>query len=178
MVSQSKAHPEIAAEFNNCNFTRQAFSSMAIDQAHEQNNATVKSVDGAFGLTQTPEALRCWMVAGPEQVRMTAEFEASIGGMHNRMTRETWHLRRQSSQVIFALHIKSLVEVMEEIGNPFKEETLVEVMEEIGNPFKEESLVEVMEEIGNPFKEESKDFIQTSYKRHHQPSCGIFCSPG
>ena len=46
---------------------------MAIDQAHKQNNATVKSDGGAVGLTQNPEALRRWMVAGPEVARMTAE---------------------------------------------------------------------------------------------------------
>ncbi len=76
MVNLEKAHPTIAAEFNNGNFTvhktRQAFSSIAIDQAHEQNNAAVKSDGGAVGLTQNPGALRRWMVAGPEVVRMTA----------------------------------------------------------------------------------------------------------
>ena len=46
---------------------------MALDQAHEQNNGAVKSDGGAVGLTQNPQALRRWMVAGPEVVRMTAE---------------------------------------------------------------------------------------------------------
>ncbi|KAG7157026.1 hypothetical protein Hamer_G020311 [Homarus americanus] len=45
----------------------------------------------AVGLTQNPEALRRWMVAGPEVMRMTAKFEASIEGMHWRMTSETRH---------------------------------------------------------------------------------------
>lgn len=128
MVSLSKVHPEIAMEFNKGNFTvhktKRAFSSMAIDQAHEQNNATVKSDGGAVGLTQTPEALRRWMVAGPELVRMTAEFEASTEGMHRGMTSETRHHEQtKSSQMIFAHQVKSLVEVMEEMGNPFMEES-------------------------------------------------------
>ena len=46
----------------------------------------VKSDGGAVGLTQSPEALRQWMVAGPEVVRLTAEFEASIDGLHKNTT--------------------------------------------------------------------------------------------
>ena len=34
----------------------------------------MKSDGGAVGLTQNPEALRRWMVAGPELVRMTTEY--------------------------------------------------------------------------------------------------------
>ena len=43
---------------------------MAIDQAHEQNNATVKGDGGAIGLTENPTALCCWMVSGPEMARL------------------------------------------------------------------------------------------------------------
>ena len=61
MASQ-KFHPKIAEEFANGNFTvrktSKAFSSMAIDQAHEQNNASVKGDGGAIGLTEDPSALR------------------------------------------------------------------------------------------------------------------------
>ena len=82
MVNLEKVHPYTAVEFNKGNFTvhktRQVFSSMPIDQAHEQNNATVKGEGGAVGLTQSPEALRRCMVSGPEVARMTTEFEASI----------------------------------------------------------------------------------------------------
>ena len=81
IVSLCKAHPEIAAVFNNGNITVQktrcTFSSMAIEQAHEQNNVAVKS---DVSLSQILKALRHRMVAGPEM--MTAEFEASI--MHKR----------------------------------------------------------------------------------------------
>ena len=56
MVNMNKAHPQTASEFSNGNLTicktRRVFSSMAIDQAHEQNNAAVKSDSGAVGLTQ------------------------------------------------------------------------------------------------------------------------------
>ena len=52
--------------------------------AHEQNNAAVKSDGGVVGLTRSPEALTRWMVAGPEMVRMTSEFEASLERKHNK----------------------------------------------------------------------------------------------
>ncbi len=50
---------------------------MAVDQCHEQNNASVKdSAGGAIGLMTNPEAFMCWMVAGPEVSRMLMEFES------------------------------------------------------------------------------------------------------
>ena len=47
--------PEVAKEFNNGIFvvhkTRWVFSSIPIDQAHEQNNAFIKGDGGVVGLT-------------------------------------------------------------------------------------------------------------------------------
>ena len=123
MVNLEKVHPYTAVEFNKGNFTvhktRRVFSSMAIDQAHEQNNATVKGEGGAVGLTQSPEALRRWMVSGPEVARMTTEFEASIGMCKRMNTVTRHHEQTKSIQVTFAQH---MVEVIEEMGNPFVEE--------------------------------------------------------
>ncbi len=50
---------------------------MPLDQAHEQNNETVKGPGGAVGLTENPAAFGRWMVAGPEQARLLQEFEVS-----------------------------------------------------------------------------------------------------
>lgn len=92
--------PETAARFNDGNFTihktRRVFSSMATDQAHEQNNAGVKSDGGAIGLTKNPEALRRWMVAGPEIVRITSEFEASMEKFHQRTSKTKHHDQMKS----------------------------------------------------------------------------------
>ena len=49
--------------------TKNRFSAMSIDQAHEQNNALVKGSGGAIGLMQNPVAFRKWLLAGPEQAR-------------------------------------------------------------------------------------------------------------
>ena len=64
LVSLLEHHPDVFAEFVKGNFivrkSRRIFSATAIDQAHEQNNA---SVDGsAVGLTENPAALHRWMV--------------------------------------------------------------------------------------------------------------------
>ena len=76
----SETHPVILAEFLAGKFvvykTSNKFSAIAIDQCHEQNNATVKdSAGGAIGLMTNPAVLRRWMVAGPEVARMVDEFE-------------------------------------------------------------------------------------------------------
>ena len=74
MVTLEAFHPEVFAEFPKGNFTvkktTHAFSAMAIDQAHEQSNASVKGDGGAVGLTENPAALRRWMVSGPEMARL------------------------------------------------------------------------------------------------------------
>ena len=74
--------PDVARRFDDGFFTvnksSKRFSAIAIDQAHEQNNAIVKGDGGAVGLrrlTENPSALRRWMVSGPEIARVVNEFE-------------------------------------------------------------------------------------------------------
>ena len=97
------------------------FSAMAIDQAHKHNNCAVKSDGGAIGLTQSPDALRRWMVAGPEVVRMISEFEASI--IKGAKLSQQHHEQTRSSQALCVQQVQNLVEVVEEMGNPFLEGT-------------------------------------------------------
>ena len=81
MVSLHDKHPGDCAEFRKGHFvvkkTTHVFSGIAIDQAHEQNNASVTGDGGAVGLTENPAALRRWMVSGPEMARLIGEFEVS-----------------------------------------------------------------------------------------------------
>ena len=69
MAELPTKHPEIAKRFSDGNFTIQktnrVFSAIPIDQAHEQNNGYIKGDGGAVGLTDNPNALRHWMIAGP-----------------------------------------------------------------------------------------------------------------
>ena len=69
MAELPRIHPDIVQEFNASNFTvqksKRLFSSIAIDQAHEQINTLVKGDGGTVGLTDNHSALLRWMVAGP-----------------------------------------------------------------------------------------------------------------
>ena len=70
LVSLKECHPTIHAEFVKGNFTvnksKLTFSAIAIDQAHGQNNTSVKGDGGAVGLTENPAALHRWMIFGPD----------------------------------------------------------------------------------------------------------------
>ena len=61
------------------------------------------------------------MVAGPEVVRLTSEFELSI--LKKVKVDQQQHEQTRSSQLRFAQQVQSLVEVIEEMGNPFLEES-------------------------------------------------------
>ena len=48
---------------------------MAHGQVHEQLNAMVKGDGGVIGITENEAALKHWMVAGPEVVRLLTEYD-------------------------------------------------------------------------------------------------------
>jgi len=122
MISLAGKHPAVYQQFLLGNFTvkktGRAFSNIAIDQAHEQNNACVKDDGGAVGLTQNPQALRRWMVSGPEMTRLIEEFQASI--QKPEMESDLRHHEQtKSTQVTYFNQVKALSNVIEEMGNPF-----------------------------------------------------------
>ena len=123
MAEPADKHPDVFTEFSNGHFTvqktKRIFSAIPLDQAHEQNNAYVKGDGGAIGLTDNATAL---MVAGPEVARVIMEFEDF--NMHPRNQEETRHHEETPSvQSTFARDVRSLVAVIEELGNPFEEES-------------------------------------------------------
>lgn len=126
MVTLAEKHPEVYQEFLSGSFTvkktGRAFSSIAIDQAHEQNNASVKGDGGAVGLTQNPTALRRWMVSGPEMARLIEEFQASMERPEKGPDLRH-HEQTRSTQMTFFNQLKALSSVIEEMGNPFTEES-------------------------------------------------------
>jgi len=101
--------------------SKHSFSAIAIDQAHEQNNALVKSDGGAVGLTENSAALHRWMVSGPEMARLVEEFQSSVEKKQN--TESCHHEQKQHKQSAFANDVKALTSVIEEMGNPFLEES-------------------------------------------------------
>ena len=128
MLSLPTTHPAVFQQFMSGNFvvqkTHNLFSSLSTDHAHEQNNAKVKGCGGAIGLTENPGALRRWMVAGPEVARIVEEFEASCTkekSVRNQKPRH--HEQVLFAQKEFKADVDALVEVMENFGNLFKEES-------------------------------------------------------
>ena len=101
--------------------SKRSFSAIAIDQAHEQNNAVVKGDGGAIGLTENSAAFHRWMVSGSEMARLIGEFQTSAEKKHN--TETCHHEQKQHIQSAFARDVQSLTEVFEEMGNPFLEDS-------------------------------------------------------
>ena len=73
-LRESLKCPEVPAEFTQGHFVTQKsahkFPAMADDQVHEQLNAMAKVDGGDFGLTESDNALRGWMLGGPEIARI------------------------------------------------------------------------------------------------------------
>ena len=80
--------------------TKHEFSAIAIDQTHEQNNASVKGDGGAVGLTENPAAMRRWMISGPEMARVIGEFEFSTKKRQDKDWRH--HEQKKHVQMAFA----------------------------------------------------------------------------
>ena len=91
-----------------------AFSNIALDQAHEQNNASVKDDGGTVGLTQNLQALQRWMVFGPE----IQKFQASMKKPETESDLRH-HEQTKSVQVTFFNQVKALSNVIKEMENPF-----------------------------------------------------------
>ena len=55
--------------------TGNRFSSIPVDQVHEQENAKVKGASGVIGQTENPAALSRWIICGPEIAKLFDEFD-------------------------------------------------------------------------------------------------------
>lgn len=122
MVQLKEKVPSVFEAFKNGNFVVQksahVFSTMALDQAHEQMNELIKGDGGVIGITDNPSALIKWITAGPEVARIIEDFESTpvSKGTHH-------HDQEFSVQTQFTKHVKAMVEVFEELGNPFIEDS-------------------------------------------------------
>lgn len=126
--------------------TTRVFSAIAIDQAHEQNNVSVKGGRGAVGLTENPEALRRWMVSGPEMARVIGEFQATAD-MRLKEANLKHHGQTRHTQMAHAQDVKTLALVIRETGNPFsddKSDLLVLESRDLADP----SVIRTVRNIG------------------------------
>ena len=126
MKELSIKQPHVYAEFSKGHFTAKKtlhnFSAMAEDQSHEQNNAKVKGNGGAVGLTENEQALRRWMVSGPEVCRVIEEFQAVVNSPKNLIS-EAHHEEMPGRQKKFHSNVNSFLSVMRDNGNPFSDES-------------------------------------------------------
>ena len=127
MTALHERLPDVAKEFDRGSFvvhkSTRPFSAIAFDHAHEQINAVVKGDGGAIGLTQNPRALLRWMVAGPEIARTIDGFKTACLDNHTGRDNGRHHEHTMAVQVTFASEVQALVEVIEDLGNPFMEES-------------------------------------------------------
>ena len=125
MATLQKSHPSVYQKFISGAFavhkSTNAFSAIALDHAHEQENASIKGEGGAVGLTENPSALQRWMIGGPETARMVTEYESQSAPEKKQSTKH--HEQVPSVQNAFLKNVKSLVSSMEDLGNPFKEDS-------------------------------------------------------
>lgn len=122
MVQLETKHPAVYAEYLQGNFTVQKsyhkFSLIAKDQSHEQMNKVLKGKGGASDLYDDTDAIALYMLAGPDCVRIIEEFER----LHKIPTTSTCHHEEAASlQSRFLKDVKSFVNVVTAMGNPFLE---------------------------------------------------------
>ena len=127
MVQLEERVPSIYEEFNAGNFvvrkSNHVFSAIAVDQCHEQLNATIKGDGGVIGITQNASALIEWITAGPEVARLTEEFKSSFTSTREQVCTERHHDQSATTQSKFSQHVRAMVETIEEMGNPFEEDS-------------------------------------------------------
>lgn len=124
MLCLEETNKDVHKEFSDGNFvlheSQRQFSSIALDQAHEHNNALVKGDGGAIGITENPSALLRWMTSGPEVCQLVKEYDVSSNTKPNG-TRH--HEDYPSAQKKFFNEVEALTESFIELGNPFLEES-------------------------------------------------------
>ena len=143
----AQTNPDIYVEFEeNGNFvvarSINKFSSMGIDQGHQQLNAGVKGAGGAIGLTEDDNKLLRWMVCGPEEARMVREFEKSCLLNDNSNYTYRHHEDSKSFEMMFSNNVKNLEREFIQVGNPFQTETS-ELTNLVANDVMDETVVKM-----------------------------------
>ena len=106
----------------------------------EQNNAVIKGEGGALSLTEDESALRRWMLAGPEVNRLVSNY-VTVSGKKEVCTSRKHREETGSAQRTFLDKVTRLCAAIEEMGNPFEEESadlLTLDIKNIADPIKAE----------------------------------------
>ena len=76
-----------------------------------------------IGLTENPQAMRRWMLATSEVIRITDEFEKDITHHTSNSESTKHHEQVLNVQTAFQNHVLSLSNTMKEMANPFLEDS-------------------------------------------------------
>ena len=163
-------HPDVYEKFTSGFFvvhkTQKRFSAMALDQAHEQENAVIKGEGGAVGLTENPGALKRWMISGPEIARIVNKFQKTTTTSSNDSLKH--HEQSYSHRVAFQKDIQSVVDSFEELGNPFLEEgkdlLAVDTKDIMNN-----DVVEAVKNVEKIGQEKHSTYVECRLKRRTTP---------
>ena len=89
--------------------TNDDFSSMALDQRHEQLNKDIKGDGGMVGVTEDEEKFRNWTICSPETARAVVEFEEGTVLQQRQHGSFHHHEDSNSFQIRFAKHVNDLL---------------------------------------------------------------------
>ena len=195
MKTLHTSNPDVYQAFNNSGCfvvarTKNPFSSMGLDQRHEQHNKDLKGDGGILGLTEHEEKLRRWMVCGPEVARAVDEFELSSVLRREETTEYRHHEQTPGFQKRFFNHVNTTTEEFNKLGNPFSDsygEDLVQIstrdvmdesvvksvcsIEESGKRLYETFLGERInsriKDIDDPIRKNKFALFSTPYQRKH-----------
>ena len=101
--------------------TKKPFSSMELDQRHEQHNKDVKGYGGVLGLTKDEEKVQHWMVCGPEVAHVVVEFELLSILRKEETTDYRHHEQTPAFQKWFLNYVNSITDKFSKLGNPFSD---------------------------------------------------------
>ena len=149
--------------------TNKRFSSIPLDQAHEQNNKIVKDVGGAIGLTESPNALKKWMISGPEQGRLLKEFETTSKEDPVKVSES--HEEGFATQNTFHSQVNSLCSTISANGNPFSENA-TELMTIDSHICSDETVKQTLNVIETTGKSQYERFVKDVLIDRTQPIHG------
>ena len=128
--------------------SQRLFSSIATDQAHEMNNATVKGTLKAISMMDSPDTFLRWMLSSTILMSLCQDFEQdSFGKVSND---DFSHLDDSvAKNTHFCKDVISCIEAFKTISNPFDElESLYDLESGIVASEKTEQDLRSMEDIG------------------------------
>ena len=167
MCALQKLHPDIYREFLSGKFvgqkTKHVFSSLGLDQMHEQLIGMLKGDGGVIKLTEDPTLLLRNMVTGPELSRIIQEFEN-----RKEFSNVKHHEQYPKFQSTFQNDVLKLKKTFQDLGNPFVEDSgqLISLETSCVIPEQVVSSVKTIKDIG---KEQCNIFLlkELPPRKHH-----------